>query len=119
MDTGSLVGLLGGTGIGAIFASIVAGLFSKKKLGAEATKIITDAAAGVVTSISEDLERAKLARDRAEQKLADREIEYQRDRAAHRAVLQLHASWDVMAIAKLKECGIELPEPPPLLPPHL
>lgn len=33
-----------------------------------------------------------------------------------RRVLQLHVAWDVIAIAKMAEVGIELPPAPPLLP---
>lgn len=115
-----IVGLLGGGGLGAIVAAIVAGLFSKKKLGAEATEIITKAAAGVVTSLRAEVERVEKARE-------DASLQYRLDLAgvmeAHdremdevRRVLQLHVSWDLLVKAKCHEHGIELPEVPPLLP---
>jgi hypothetical protein len=131
-STQILIAALGAGGISAIVAAIVTGLFSKRKLGAEATEIITKAASGVVTSIEAELRRSQDGR------VADR-LEFERTmtdlRAAHaseieevRQVLQLHVAWDVMAIAKIEELtaasGLEsklgdLPKAPPLLPPHI
>jgi hypothetical protein len=118
-----LVAILGAGGISAIVASVVTGLFSKKKLGSEATEIITRAASGVVTSIEAELLRAQEARER------DR-LEHQRQinriMDDHRSemnevgrVLQLHVAWDAIAIAKMSEFGVQLPKAPPLLPPNL
>lgn len=115
-----IVGLLGGGGLGAIAAAIVAGLFSKKKLGAEATEIITKAAAGVVTNIEAELNRAIKARE-------DAALQHRLDMAAvmdiHdkemlevRRVLQLHAAWDAIVTVEMAKHGIELPAAPPLLP---
>ena len=116
-----VVALLGGSGLGAIVAAIVAGLFSKRKLGAEATEIITKAAAGVVTNLEAELQRQIKARE-------DAALQHRLDIAAiteaHdvemtevRRVLQLHVAWDAVAIAVVSELGRELPPAPPLLPP--
>lgn len=119
-STDTVVYLLGAGGLGAIITAIVAAISSKRKLGAEATKIITDAAAGVVTNMQGEINRQKKQNDE--------------DRAAHRAalqtlmfnhaeemeevrrVLQLHVAWDAIAIAKMNEIGINLPPAPPLTP---
>lgn len=116
-----LVAVLGAGGLGAIIAAIVAGLFSKRKLGAEATEIITKAAAGVVTNMQAEIDRQV---SRNERLIADHRLALQQVIAAHekeiedvRRVLQLHVAWDAIAIAKMADVGVELPPAPPLLPP--
>lgn len=138
MKNDVLIAILGGSGFGAIVAAIIAGIFSKKKLGAEATEIITKAAAGVVVNMEADMKRMKterseertehesvvatLTRDHAVaiQAITDKMDTMARDHAAEREdwrrVLQLHVAWDALAIAKLAEVDIELPPAPPLLP---
>jgi acyl-coenzyme A synthetase/AMP-(fatty) acid ligase len=123
MNPALIVAILGAGGLGAIVAAVVTGLFSKRKLGAEATEIITKAAAGVVTSLQGELARSEAAR-------LTQQIEYQAtitkikddhdaEMADVRRVLQLHVAWDAIAIAKMAEQGIHLPPAPPLLPPRL
>ena len=121
MHAETIVALLGGGGIAAIISAIVAGLFSKKKLGAEATEIITKAAAGVVTNMQAEIDRQVLARQ--DQAVAHHEAitsmmaSHEREIEDIRRTLQLHVAWDVMAIAKLRELGLDMPPTPPLLPP--
>lgn len=120
MSTELVVGLLGGGGIAAIISAVVAGLFSKRKLGAEATEIITKAAAGVVTNLQADAEASRKAReDAALQHRLDMAAvmeAHDNEMAEVRRVLQLHVAWDAIAIAKLADLGVELPPAPPLLP---
>lgn len=120
MSAELVVGLLGGGGIASIVAAIVAGLFSKKKLGAEATEIITKAAAGVVTSLEAEVKRVERAREDAalQHRLNMSAImeAHDQEMAEVRRVLQLHVAWDAIAIARLAEVGIDLPPAPPLLP---
>lgn len=115
-----VIGLLGGGGLGAIAAAVIAGLFSKRKLGAEATEIITKAAAGVVTNLETELRRQVVAREDA---ALQHRLDVSAIMEAHdnemsevRRVLQLHVAWDAIAIAKMAEVGIHLPPAPPLLP---
>lgn len=123
-STQILIAALGAGGFGAIIAAIVTGLFSKKKLGSEATEIITRAASGVVTSIEAELARAQKARtdDRTN---FDKELEalkgaHAREIEEVRRFLQAHVAWDFMMSAKLEEHGITgMPKPPPLLPPGI
>jgi hypothetical protein len=134
-----LIAALGAGGLGAIIAAIIAGIFSKKKLGAEATEIITKAAAGVVTNMEGDLVRMRTERseERTEHetemdelrrkmskmaaehvaKMAEMAHNHAAEREEWRAVLQLHVAWDVMAITKLAELDVTLDPAPPLLPP--
>jgi hypothetical protein len=118
--TSIIVTALSAGGVGAVLAAIVAGLFSKKKLGAEATEIITKAAAGVVSDLRAELDRVIAAR-RSDTQIHDTEMlamaqAHAKERAAWRRVLQLHVAWDAIAIAKLGEIGINLPPAPPLSP---
>lgn len=120
MNTDVVVAFLGAGGLGAIIASIVAGLFSKRKLGAEATEIITKAAAGVVENLNEELARTReQMRQQAEKH--DKELHTMaramvREREEWHRVLQLHVAWDAIAIAKLAEFDVDLPDIPPVTP---
>ena len=122
MSTETIIGLLGGGGVSAIISAIVAGLFSKKKLGAEATEIITKAAAGVVTNMQAEIDRQVAARHQQvlehRQAMTDLMAAHDREVEEVRRVLQLHVAWDAIAIAKLADLGIDLPPAPPLLPPR-
>lgn len=113
-----VIGILGTLGIGSVLAAVVTGIFSRKKLGADATEIITKAAAGVVERTEADNARlrADLNTERAAREADRREFRNLID--SHTRTLQLHASWDAMAVAKLAEVGIELPAPPPLYAPE-
>lgn len=116
-----IVAILGAGGLGAILAAIVTGLFSKRKLGAEATEIITKAAAGVVTNLQAEIDRQVKARQEdaaAHRDATERLIaSHNREMAEVRRVLQLHVAWDAIAIARLGDMGVVLPPAPPLLPP--
>jgi uncharacterized membrane protein YebE (DUF533 family) len=134
VTTQVVIAALGAGGAGAIIAAIVTGLFSKRKLGAEAAQIITNAAAGVVTQLNDELRRSQ---DTNERQRTDHERQVMAIRADHerqveqietrhstemrdiRATLQLHVAWDTLALSKLHEIGIDLPPVPPLLPPTL
>lgn len=116
-----IVAILGAGGMGAIIAAIVTGLFSKRKLGAEATDIITKAAAGVVTNLQSEIDRQVHARQEdaaSHAALVERLIaSHNREMSEVRRVLQLHVAWDALAIARLADLGVNLPPAPPLLPP--
>lgn len=117
-----MAAIFGAGGVGAILAAMITGLFSKKKLGAEATEIITKAAAGVVTNLQSEIDRQVELREELtvryrgmiDELMASHEVEMD----DVRRVLQLHVSWDAIAIAKMAELDIELPPAPPLLPPR-
>lgn len=108
---------LAGLGVGAILATVITGLFSRRKLSAEATKIITDAASGTLKDLRDENTRlaARVAATETQQdQLRDiQRRQDERQRADHQA-LAIHAFWDRQAWNTLKEQGIDLPEPPPL-----
>lgn len=118
--TSVILAIMGSASLGAIAAAIVTGIFSKKKLGAEATEIITKAAAGVVTNLQAEIDRQVLLR---QEQALENSSAIQHLMASHaeemeevRRVLQLHVAWDAIAIARLSELDVHLPPAPPLLP---
>lgn len=131
MSTALLAAMLGTAGVGTIVGALIAGLFARRKLGAEATEIISRAASGVVQDISATLERksVEMATMRSEhsaqlvQMREEHDAQLRRMREDHateldavRVVLQLHVAWDAVAISELGRLGINLPPAPPLLP---
>lgn len=123
MSVEIVIAVLGGGGVAAIISAIIAGLFSKRKLGAEATEIITKAAAGVVTNMQAEIDRQVRAREiqaiEHASAMATLVASHAHELGEVRRVLQLHVAWDLMAIAKLQDLGVEMPPAPPLLPPLL
>lgn len=113
-----VIGILGTLGLGAVGAAVVTGLFSRKKLGADATEIISRAAAGVVERTEADNARLRADLAATELRLNRRDTEIRRLIDQHTRVLQLHAAWDHVVVEKCKMQGIELPPPPPLYGPE-
>lgn len=115
-----VVACLSAGGLGAIMAAVVSGLFSKRKLGAEATEIITKAAAGVVTDLRAEIDRVKAARTEDnvdhEQVIREMAAAHVAERNEWKRVLQLHVAWDAIAISEMAKLGIQLPPAPPLTP---
>lgn len=105
-----VLGILGASTVTAVAGALIAGFFQRKKLGADATEIITRAATGVMEQVQEDN-----ARLREENVALRTTIEDLRQMVEdHTRVLQLHVVWDAMVITKLAEAGIEdLPPAPP------
>lgn len=120
-----LIGVLGTLGLGAVGAAVITGIFSKKKLSADATEIITRAATSVVEGLNDDNRRLKEALDEHRIQLARQERlrqadhdEFGRVLEEHRAVLQLHTAWDQIVKERLAIAGIsDIPDPPPFYPP--
>lgn len=129
MGTQLLVGVLASSGLGAIASAILVGLFNKRKLGADATEVLTRAAAGIAERLEKELARkqeehnAEVSELRDEVRAGREELarvkrEWRKERDDWRRVNQLHVAFDLLAISKLSEAGIDLGmEPPPLLPP--
>lgn len=130
--TGStIVVVLAALGIGSVVTAVVTGLFSKRKLGAEATEIITNAASSVVKTLEAQLARGEQERrdDQSRHEVEMRRITHDHalemtkmakahvdERNAWKKVLQLHVAWDALAISKLADLDLEMPPTPPLTP---
>lgn len=113
----TLVQLLGSAAVAAVLAAVVTGLFSRRKLSAEAAEIITKAASGVVERL--EAENARIAASnlvlggRAEAQGILLE-QVQRDLRALHEQVAVHVFWDQQAVEMAREQGLELPPPPPL-----
>jgi hypothetical protein len=107
--------LLGSAVVASVIGAIINGILNRKKLGAEATEIITKAASGVVRDIREDNERLRRRVSELEIQASEWAIEKQE----WKDVLILHGAWDLMATSAVNQAipPIELPPPPPLTPP--
>jgi hypothetical protein len=88
--------------------SFVTAFVNRRKVSADATRIITDAAAQVVKNLTDEAAGLRRRVERLEQ-------QHRSDRKAQ----TLHAAWDYMAIRQLREQGIDLEEPPPLYAPDI
>lgn len=112
--------LLGSGAIVTVILSIINAMFNKKKLGADTTKVITDAAAGTLKDLREDYSRVRGENKELRDDELRREKDYdalvykqERFQEECRRVLILHAAWDHIALTR----DPTLPEAPPLQPP--
>lgn len=104
-------------GAAGVLLAIVNGLFSKRKLSAEATKIITDAASGTLKDVRDENTRL-LGRQATLEARVDAVEKENRVQAEHQrqtdALIVVHGEWDRQAYYAARNKGINLPEPPPL-----
>lgn len=108
---------LGYIGLGGVFVAIINGLFSKRKLSADATKIITDAASGIVERLQQENARVMGANLVLTSKVEALQQLQNEDREWRRHVDQLlamHQMWDVQVVEIAQSHNIDLPPPPPL-----
>lgn len=117
-NTPVLIATLTAGAFGAVIAAMVTGLFTKRKLGAEATEIITKAAASVVTNLQGEVARQEHVNEMLvtahRTEILDLIAKHDAALARVSRVLNLHMAWDAIAVAKLAEAGIEIEEPPTL-----
>lgn len=97
-----------------IFAAIVNAVAGRRKLGADATKVITEAAGGVVERLENENERLSLRVSNLEGEVNDLK---ERDRI-QRDLLLVHAGWDHLAIDQLRLAGLTIGSAPPLTVPR-
>jgi hypothetical protein len=107
---GEILKWLTAAGVGAVLLAVVNGLFSKRKLSADATKVITEAASGVVERLTE--ENARVIASNIV--LAGKVEALQTNVQLLRDAIAVHAFWDQQAFNAAKAQGLDLPEPPPL-----
>lgn len=90
-----------------VFGAIINGIINRRKLGAEATKIITDAAASVVTTTEKTLIEYRA-----------REEEWEAKERKWYRILRVHEHWDQRMYYLVKHNNPELiiEEPTPLYP---
>lgn len=104
-------------GVAGILSTLINGLLGKRKLSAEATKIITDAASGTLKDVRDENVRL-LARQATTEARLDAVERENRQQAEHQrqtdALIVVHGEWDRQAFYAAKSRGLTLPEPPPL-----
>ena len=95
--------------------AVINGLFSRRKLSAEATAVIVRAASGVVERLEAENTRVLGTSIALSSRVAVLEAEArQRQR-----YLLVHEMWDREAVVRLRSAGVQdLTEPPPLSPPQ-
>lgn len=117
VDASEVLKALGYLGIGTVVTTIVTGVFTRKKLSADATKIITEAAGAVVETLRQENARYVAEKILLEGKVEAGRIENQANRddlrMLHQAVAQ-HVMWDQQVKDVLRSNGIDVPEPPQL-----
>lgn len=121
MDPALLFQLLGTAGTAAIATAVIQGVFSRKRLGAEATQIIQTAASGVVIMLEKQVAEKTATIDECvsrERALEKRVRDLEDEREDQRQINQMHAAWDYLAHAELQIHASKLPPPPPLYPPR-
>jgi hypothetical protein len=104
-------------GAAGVLLAVVNGLFGKRKLSAEATKIITDAASGTLKDVRDENVRllGRTATLEARVDAVERENRKQSEHLRQTdALIVIHGEWDRQAFYAAKSSGIQLPEPPPL-----
>lgn len=97
-----------------IFATVINAVAGRRKLGADATKVITEAAGGVVERLEAENERLSVRVSILEQQVGDLK---ERERV-QRDLLLVHAGWDHLAIDQLRLNGIQFGDAPPLTVPR-
>lgn len=122
VDPETIATLLGALGLSGITAGLINAISNRKKTGADATKVITDAALGVVTQLQERIKELLAEQTTLKQEvsdLQDREDDRDSRETAARKALLKHHEWDLrltrLINEKLPDHSGELLPPPPLL----
>lgn len=76
---------------------------TRQKMDAEAAEVLTGAAVAIVQPLKTQVES-----------LTARVLRMERRERQHLLLLANHATWDELAVACLREVGMEIPNPPPL-----
>ena len=114
MNAESVLQILGSVALGGVLVAVINGLFSRRKLSAEATAVIARAASGVVERLEAENTRVLGTSIALSSRVAVLEAEArQRQR-----YLLVHEMWDREAVVRLRSAGVlDITEPPPLSPP--
>lgn len=116
----ALVGqILGSVVLAALVGAAINGFLNRRKLGAEATEIITKAASSVVSDVRVDNERLRveLGEVKAQVVILTSKVDASRVREeAWQEYARDHDQWDRVALPRLREIDPSFPDPPPLVP---
>lgn len=119
MDGELLPLVVGSSGVTAVVVAVITAIVNRRKLSAEATNIISQAAGGVVERLENENIRLTTANDKLTVRVADLEKrERQRDHRDHlfEEQVRMHQVYDEGLAIRLRNAGItDVPPPPPLL----
>lgn len=79
-------------------AAVINAVISRRKVGADAASVLTQAASGLVTDLQAQIDELKAWKRGQNHLLAE------------------HRKWDSIVVRHLKDAGIDVPEPPSLTP---
>lgn len=102
--------VVGAVGLSTIVAAAINAISNRKKTGADATKVITDAALGVVTQLQSRIKDLLGEVQELQRREDERDL---REAAARRALIR-HHQWDIRLVSIINE---SLPAHQNLLPP--
>lgn len=88
------------------FTALIQGAYGKRKQHADAAQVVNQAAVVILEPLYREIARLEKkvgALERRERELTQ--------------TLQMHAAWDYMAVARMREAGVTLEDIPPLYPP--
>lgn len=109
----TVTAIVSAVGLSSIVAAAINAISNRKKTGADATKVITDAALGVVTQLQS---RVKDLLDEVKELKAREDARDQREEAARLALMK-HHQWDLRLVDLINESlptRVDLLPPPPL-----
>lgn len=109
----TVTAVIGAVGLSSIVAAGINALSNRKKTGADATKVITDAALGVVTQLQS---RIKELLEEVQEMKAREDDRDRREDAARRSLMK-HHEWDQQLVRIVNEHlpgKVDLLPPPPL-----
>ena len=104
--------ILGTTGVTGLVAVIVTAMFNRRKLKAETTDILTNAAGGIIKNLQDDNQVLR------EQQAKSGILEWRRSAAERardatfRVALEAHYNYDLDLARALRDAGIEIADPP-------
>lgn len=110
--------ILGSAGVTAVAGSVVTALFNRRKLKADATSIISQAAGGLVEQIATDNQRLRGENAVLEARLDEMRLANERRNIRDERIkegMRQHNEYDIELAQKLRSVGIEIADPPPLI----
>jgi len=118
VDTDLLFQLFGSAALAAVLGAVVNGVVNRRKLGAEATSIITQAAGGIVATLQADNIRlraeAVVLKAQVDEFVKTDRRRGRRDDQMRRA-FQAQSDYSTMCAHIMRAAGIEIADPPLVL----
>lgn len=113
LNSETVTAIAGAFGVSAIIVALITAFSNRAKTGADATKVITEAALGVVSQLEKTIDALKAQINELEHREARRSI---RENLANQAALK-HQKWDNDLVALINDRfpnDPDIPAPPPL-----